>query len=765
MSSLSFIRSNTKAVVLALAVAAISIAILSTPASADASYSQGSYASSNGKTVVHTAPFCGVINRSLSMGSRDAATNDQVSALQRFLAQDASIYPEGDITGYFGSLTQRAIERFQTRYGIVSSGTPHTTGYGSVGVRTRAMIEKLCGDHTEEKEDADEENDIESIDEIVVYLDTKTKRAQVEVIIHNAPDLAFTHTYISKAKTVTFIGEKLESVYKFDFSEFRTDRLRDARLKRLVQWEEEVEDTDEDTLTISDIRKITVEITAHDGYADVLVDLKEGDDLSFDVVEGSQQKMVTAIAEKLENSYDFDFDAYSSDRKRDAEVKKNIQWIHGDPDDVELRIKGSIYGGCQRGGACSSYVLDGRTFTLTEGKMMTCLSLDCQKTKTIKGTLSESLYEELVDELTDAVLKAQSKTNAHRTATCMSYIDGNDYTYKVSADGGTEYTLDTCKTVFGNNSELKSLLAQTWAEMKNGTPTAGYSLSDVQTVTAVAVDPIAGAIDDEYTLYTITLKDGTKHEVKTYGMVPAESNERAFKATGYTGDVSKLMAMAKEVSQKSYSIKDVKTVTSKYVDPIPNAADDEYTVYTITLKNGIKHEAKVGFTTTEYRNKQFTNTGYTGDIDKLIALAKSTANDATMCLSDGTYYREGTQKSKVTHADKTTQAIADGVFTCVKSKWITRGSAETKTPTTPFEFKDIRSAVSKFFDPTPANSRGTHAGDEYTQYTLTLKDGSKRTVDVDFSSYTSVIEQFKKIGFSGSVWDITIMAAKGDRAH
>lgn len=56
--------------------------------------------------------------RQLDLG----ATGSDVSSLQTFLAQDAVLYPEGLVTGYFGSLSFSAVSRFQTRNGIASVG-------------------------------------------------------------------------------------------------------------------------------------------------------------------------------------------------------------------------------------------------------------------------------------------------------------------------------------------------------------------------------------------------------------------------------------------------------------------------------------------------------------------------------------------------------------------------------------------------------------------------------------------------------------------
>lgn len=46
-------------------------------------------------------------------------------------------------TMYFGKLTQEAVMKFQSKYGIVSSGTPDTTGYGQVGPLTRAKLNEI----------------------------------------------------------------------------------------------------------------------------------------------------------------------------------------------------------------------------------------------------------------------------------------------------------------------------------------------------------------------------------------------------------------------------------------------------------------------------------------------------------------------------------------------------------------------------------------------------------------------------------------------
>ncbi len=49
----------------------------------------------------------------------------------------------GNETNKFGSLTLKAVQKFQCTYSIVCSGTPSATGYGQIGPNTRAKINNL----------------------------------------------------------------------------------------------------------------------------------------------------------------------------------------------------------------------------------------------------------------------------------------------------------------------------------------------------------------------------------------------------------------------------------------------------------------------------------------------------------------------------------------------------------------------------------------------------------------------------------------------
>ena len=88
--------------------------------------------------VVQPPPNCSVLSSGLHIGS----TGADVSRLQSFLSKDNAVYPQGLVTGYFGSDTQEALQRWQEMHNIVATGTPQSTGYGAVGPRTRGELNK-----------------------------------------------------------------------------------------------------------------------------------------------------------------------------------------------------------------------------------------------------------------------------------------------------------------------------------------------------------------------------------------------------------------------------------------------------------------------------------------------------------------------------------------------------------------------------------------------------------------------------------------------
>lgn len=88
---------------------------------------------------VGNSDACVDLTRPLYVGASDTTTNGEVTRLQNFLRQTGDFtYPE--ITGFYGQSTQQAVQNWQIRNHIVTSGTPATTGLGLVGALTRAAM-------------------------------------------------------------------------------------------------------------------------------------------------------------------------------------------------------------------------------------------------------------------------------------------------------------------------------------------------------------------------------------------------------------------------------------------------------------------------------------------------------------------------------------------------------------------------------------------------------------------------------------------------
>ena len=78
---------------------------------------------------------CHMFMRDLKRGDR----GDDVSDLQKELSEDHDVFPEGQVTGFFGPATARAVKKFQEKFGIASTST------GFFGPRSRNFMHGRCG--------------------------------------------------------------------------------------------------------------------------------------------------------------------------------------------------------------------------------------------------------------------------------------------------------------------------------------------------------------------------------------------------------------------------------------------------------------------------------------------------------------------------------------------------------------------------------------------------------------------------------------------
>lgn len=112
---------------------------------------------------------CLQLGRSLGLGSQGT----DVQQIQEFL-KEKGFFNFPTATGYFGPVTQDAIEAFQASQRIVTTGSPETTGFGQVGPRTQAALAQASclsegqtpGAEAEENEGAeDEDEEVEETEE------------------------------------------------------------------------------------------------------------------------------------------------------------------------------------------------------------------------------------------------------------------------------------------------------------------------------------------------------------------------------------------------------------------------------------------------------------------------------------------------------------------------------------------------------------------------------------------------------------------------
>lgn len=84
-----------------------------------------------------------LFKKDLKKGSQD----EDVRSLQSCLSKDPQVYPEGEITGYFGEKTQKAVIRFQEKYSEdILEPWGFAQGTGIVSKTTRAKLNEVCVD-------------------------------------------------------------------------------------------------------------------------------------------------------------------------------------------------------------------------------------------------------------------------------------------------------------------------------------------------------------------------------------------------------------------------------------------------------------------------------------------------------------------------------------------------------------------------------------------------------------------------------------------
>src|SRR3989344_4592144 len=98
-------------------------------------------------TIVFTTPL--LVSAELTKTLKQGDVDEEVTLIQEILnTAGKAIAPSGpgspgNETTYFGSLTASAVKAFQCENGIVCDGDSFSTGFGSVGQKTRLFLNNL----------------------------------------------------------------------------------------------------------------------------------------------------------------------------------------------------------------------------------------------------------------------------------------------------------------------------------------------------------------------------------------------------------------------------------------------------------------------------------------------------------------------------------------------------------------------------------------------------------------------------------------------
>lgn len=213
------------------------------------------------------------------------------------------------------------------------------------------------------------------------------------------------------------------------------------------------------------------------------------------------------------------------------------------------------------------------------------------------------------------------------------------------------------------------------AELSSTDTNDTWTIEDVRRITYKYIDPNPQMADEEYYEYTVKLKGSATKRIKVCGFCKPGAREQAFYDAGFKGDVAELTDEAEEVlpetdgDDDTWTIDDVDSITSMFVDRIPEAADDEYTRYDIILTDGTEITVnECGFCPADARDDAFYDEGFTGDVDELRDMATEAKSDDTFCRSGDTWYEEGEQLNSLTENGEA-RDIVDGYFECEDGAW------------------------------------------------------------------------------------------------
>lgn len=110
---------------------------------------------------------------------RKGMSGDDVKHLQEVLATDPNLFSKDNVTGYYGPLTEKAVEHFQEHFGI--------TVVGMVGPLTLEKINEILKEHNATSTEALSENELGDLGENSGMVGGEDKRRGEDMMSSTTP--------------------------------------------------------------------------------------------------------------------------------------------------------------------------------------------------------------------------------------------------------------------------------------------------------------------------------------------------------------------------------------------------------------------------------------------------------------------------------------------------------------------------------------------------------------------------------------------------
>ena len=180
----------------------------------------------------------------------------EVRKLQECLAKDKIIYPEGEITGYFGEKTKLAVIRFQEKHAAdILEPEGFQKGTGMVGKTTRAKLNEICFPATGESAVLKLSLitvDQQEIIQVAEILKKQWEKIGVELEIKKIPLPALEKDYIKPRNYEILLFGKVIGLIPDPYPFWHSSQIRDPGLNLSLYENKEVDKILEDARQILD---------------------------------------------------------------------------------------------------------------------------------------------------------------------------------------------------------------------------------------------------------------------------------------------------------------------------------------------------------------------------------------------------------------------------------------------------------------------------------------------------------------------------------